>query len=329
MVNSRRVLVDGLSISRLASVVRALALAWLLAILPAHAGFTGSWQAIPTTDLPAWRAWSAMTWAGDQGRLVLWGGWGATFVNDLHTFDPVTRDWQMLEPHTVCPGNTGFDAPNGSDENGAVYDPINGFLWILNGGSGYRCLASRSAGAGTLSTVVVDATLTATEVDHYKDFWVSDLSSQALVTAYDPVSHSLFLDRPLSLATGSSYLLYADMGAGTWSYDFATGTYEKLEQRHWGYAGPLPTGSRLSPGFASSGSYAVLFGGVGSYNFTYGYYDNSTWKLDFASQSYSLLIQMGATGPAARAQIENQFVYDPQRDRFVLFGGRCRDPGRI
>jgi hypothetical protein len=176
--------------------------------------------------------------------------------------------------------------------------------------------------------VVVDPTLTATEVDHYKDFWVSDLSSQALVTAYDPASHSLFLDRPLSLAAGSSYQLYADLGAGTWSYDFATGTYEKLEQRHWGYTGPLPTGSRLSPGFASNGSYAVLFGGVGNFNFTYGYYDNSTWKLDFATQSYSLLIQMGATGPAARAQIENQLVYDPLRDRFVLFGGRCRDPDR-
>ena len=294
----------------------------------ASAGYSATWQAVTTTDLPAWRSWSAMTWASGMNRIVLWGGWGATFINDMYSLDPVALDWQTIEPGSTCPGNIGFDEPNGSDESGVVYDPVNDRLWIMIGGSGYRCVGNRTASIGTTTTSIVDTTLEGTTVDYYKDFYVNDLTNYATVTAYNPATHTLSLSNALSLTSGSAYQLFADTGAGAWSYDFSTSTYSKLEARHWGYAGPVPTGSRLSPGFASNGSsYAILFGGVGSYNWTYYAYDNSTWKLDFATQTYVRMIQMGAsTGPAARAQIENQFVYDSLHDRFILFGGRCRDP---
>src|SRR5262249_2237616 len=55
----------------------------------------------------------------------------------------------------------------------------------------------------------------------------------------------------------------------------------------------------------------------------------ATYKLDFASKSYSIAIAQGSsTSPAARGQIQGQFVYDSTHRRFVLFGGRCFDPAR-
>ena len=298
---------------------------------PALAAYSATWESLSTTGSLPRRSWNSMTWVADRDRIVLWGGWGSTFMNDMYEFDPGARDWQQVEPYTNCPGNSGFDVPNGSDESGVAYDPINHLLWIYNAGSGYRCAQSRTAGAGTSSNRVVDTTLSSGQADFYKDFLVSDLTTVAVVTAYDPATRTLYLDRSLSLSAGATYQLYADPGAGTWSYDFNSGTYVKLESRHWGYAGPLPTsiGIRYAPGFASNGSsYAILFGGVAAYYSAYGAYDNSTWKLDFATKSYSMMLQMSPSGPAARGEIQNQFVYDSVHDRFVLFGGRCFDPAR-
>ncbi len=181
------------------------------------ADFTASWRAIGTASPPGFRAWTGMTWAAPMGRIVLWGGWGATFQNDLHTFDPLTLSWQQVQPHSICPGNDSFATPNGSDENGVAYDPINNSLWIYNGGSGYRCFMTtsylRTAGAGTTGRAIVDPTLSATEIDHYKDFLVWDQQGYAVVLGYDPAAKILNLNRSMNLAAGSQYSLFADAGS--------------------------------------------------------------------------------------------------------------------
>jgi PKD repeat protein len=296
--------------------------------IAAAANYTATWTIVSTTTspgAPVWRGWSAMTWADSQSRIVLWGGSGAVFLNDITGFNPVNTTWTTYEPNVACPGNTMFFPPNGSDESGVVFDPVNDLLWVFVGGSGYRCATTqavgRTAGAGTTSAAIVDPTLSATTNDYYKD-WIVRVSSGAKVrvVSYAASTKTLALVASVGITPGAPYDLYVDFGGGTWSYDFVTGQYNKLASRYWGYAGYQPPG-RLSPGFAADGTKAILFGGLD--------YDNGTYVLDFASQSWAVAIGQGsASSPPARGQIENQFAYDTGHGRFVLFGGRCFDPAR-
>ena len=262
-----------------------------------------------------------MTWVGSINRIVMWGGSGANFLNDIVALDPATGAWTTIDPNNYCVGNTRFE-PNGSDENGLVWDPIGQRLWLYNGGSGYRCVApqlvGRTAGAGTTSTSIVDPTLSAST--NYKDWQVRVNGSRAYVTAYNATTRTLTLGTPLSVVAGGAYSLFVDYGDGTWSFNFATGTYSKLQQVHWGYAGYLPA-PRKSPGFVSDGTQALLFGGLD--------WDNGLYRLDYATGAYTVAIPQGAaSSPPARGQIQGHFVYDSIHDKFVLFGGRCFDPVR-
>ena len=317
------------------SVVHGSRWAWTLALLwmglwtgiASAAGYTASWTQVSnysSPGAPEWRGWSAMTWVGSENRIVLWGGSGGEYLNDIAGFDAVSGTWITLDPKVSCPGNTSFLRPNGSDESGVVYDPLSDLLWIYNGGSGYRCgtkqAVGRTAGAGTTSILVVDQTLSGPANDYYKDWTVRDVNgAEATVVSYIAATRTLALNHAISVAPGAAYDLFVDFGDGTWSYSLATGQYAKLMARHRGYVGPLPS-PRKSPGFAADGARAVLFGGVD--------YDNSTYELDFATKSYSLALPLSSSSPAARGEIENQFVYDSRHGRFVLFGGLCYDPGR-
>ena len=274
-----------------------------------------------TPGAPVWRGWSAMTWVGSLEWIVMWGGSSADFVNDIQALDPLTADWTALQQNLYCPGNTSFARPNGSDENGVVWDAISDLLWIYNGGSGYRCVQGpgRTAGAGTTSTSIIDPSLPATTNDFYKGWMVRVNGAYVAVNAYSAANKTLILSSPVTVTAGSSYDLFADMGGGTWWYDFSTGQWGKMEARHWGYTGLVPAG-RLSPGFVGDGTKAFLFGGLE--------FDNATYKLDFATRSYSIAVPQGAAAPPARGQIQAQFVYDSTHNVYVLFGGRCYDPGR-
>ncbi len=289
------------------------------------ATYTATFTPISTSNTPLRRAWTAMTWFGSLNRIVMWGGSGADFYNDIQALDPVNAGWITLDTQAYCPGNTSFLRPNASDENGVVWDSISNLLWIYNGGSGYRCASPQNvghtAGAGTTSTSIVDPTLPATTDDFYKDWQVrAPDGTQVYVTAYSAATKTLSLGAALNVSAGSAYDLYVDFGGGTWWYDFASGQYSKLSQVHWGYTGYVPA-YRESPGFAGDGTKAFLFGGLS--------YDNGTYKLDFTTRAYSIAIPQGAsTSPAARGQIQNQFVYDSTDNLYVLFGGRCYDPAR-
>jgi PKD repeat protein len=311
----------------LARVVALFAFAVGLGVASA-ATYSATWTQVSSSNSPGaplWRGWTAMTWVGAQNRIVMWGGSGAVFMNDVMGLDPVAASWTTLEPATNCPGNTMFAPPNGSDENGVAYDPINNALWIYNGGSGYRCATpaavGRTAGAGTTALSIVDPTLPSAVTDFYQDWSVRDGNgAKVRVNAYNGATKTLTLSGAINVSPGAAYDLYVDWGDGTWSYSFNTRQYSKLALRHWGYAGYLPP-PRRSPGFAADATRAFVFGGVD--------YDNGTYKLDFATRSYSVALAQGlASSPPARGQITHQFVYDSQHDRFVLFGGRCFEPAR-
>ncbi|MDY0747258.1 PKD domain-containing protein [Paucibacter sp. R3-3] len=291
------------------------------------ADYIATWRLVSTSNAPTWREWSAMTWVDSLNKAVLWGGaGGGAYLNDIWAFDPLAKSWTVLDPNDSCGGNTSFNRPNGSDESGVVFDPINNYFWLWNGGRGYSCESQpgfvRSAGAGTAAKNVVDPTLPATTDDFYKDWIVRNSGSgTAVVLSYNASLKTLKLDNDIGIVAGSAYSIYADFGSGTWAYDLSTGQYSKLMQRHWGYTGLAPT-ERRSPGFAADGINAYMFGGASD--------DNALFRLDFAGKNFQLAIPAGqGTSPPARGQIENQFVYDSINRRFVLFGGLCYDRNSV
>ena len=286
---------------------------------PSHAQtWTATWtqKGFPG---PSGRGWVDMTYDSINRHIVQMAGSGGSYKNDVWWYDAAGDLWTQIEPNFSNDQIIDFVPPCPRDEMAIEYDPVNQLYWMF-GGSGFGCVGPiRTAGSGTTTTTLVDSTLTATEVDKYKDWSVQGVdlyNSFAYVSAYDPVTKTLTLSTPFAgLAPGVRYnLLPQRGGGGTWYYSPVTHTWGSLTGPHWGYSGQSP-GSRLSPSMAYSSldRALVMFGGQGN---------NDTWALDVLTKTWVRQIPGGGPGsPEPRAQITNSMVYDSPNDVFILFGG--------
>jgi hypothetical protein len=281
----------------------------------------GSWtqqQSWTDSTGPKPRGWMRVTYDPVNRKMVLIGGSGSEYYNDIWFWDPALDDWMMIEPHVGCSGIQDHVPPTPRDEHVVEYDPVNHLYWMF-AGSGFGCTgSSRTAQFGTTTLQVVDSTLTAGSVDFYQDWTVTVGGSKAYVAAYSPDTKTLTLATPISgLTQGTSYRLHPQRGGGTWYYAPGTGTWASFNGPHWDYDGPNPE-HRLSPAFAySSKDRVILMFGGGT--------RNDTWALDVETMAWVKMLAFDATGsPGRRAQLQNSMVYDQARDVFVLFGGECK-----
>jgi hypothetical protein len=302
-----------------------LAILWLAGIsiqASAAPSLTATWtkkaEARGMSTGPGGRGWVDLIYDPAIHKVVLFGGSGGDYYNDLWQYDSPADSWTRVEPFVNCSGITGFVPPTKRDEHVVEYDDYNRLYWTF-GGSGFGCKGSaRAAQSGTDSANIYDGTLVSDVPDYYKDWTVQANGKSAYVAGYDPAPRKLTLATPISgLASGLSYYLYTQRGGGTWHYSPATQTWTGFDGPHWGYSGPTP-GNRLSPAFAYSSrdKALVMFGGDVS---------GDTWALDVTTQSWVRMLPAGAASPPARAQLQNSMVYDSLNDVFVLFGGRCKD----
>ena len=288
----------------------------------------GTWQQLPNPNYappngPYVRDWTEMLWDPLRREIVIFGGNGPhLYENDIWSYNGSTANWTNLAPYTFCPGNSGFTQPNGTDDTAFKYDPVNNLYWAFGAGSGYRCLTYatvRTAGAGTTATSIVDASLAGSAVDAYTGWQVLANSTYSSVTAFDPVTNTLSLATPLpSLVPGSSYQLFATTGSGVWYYDPVAQTWTG-QDTPGGNTGPTPTLARVAPAVAySSADHAfALFSGWS------GGSDRSVWKLDVNTKLWTKLPVPATGAPPSMTEMLNSFVYDPQNDVFILFGGAC------
>lgn len=296
-------------------------------VVPAFAvgPFTATWTlksiAKNYPDGVGGRGWEELTYDTDLQKVVLFGGSGATYFNDIQYYDVILDTWTQIEPFVGC-GTTmaGFSVPPGRDEQTLEYDPVNKLYWSV-GGTGYKCAKTAfSAKDGSSSLVVVDPSLTGTVTDQYKYWTVQTAVGAAFVTAYDPVAKKLTLDTSLSdLKSGATYYLYAQRGGGTWSYSPATRKWTGYDGPYWGSLTPNP-GGRLSPAsaFSTRDNMLLLFAGNSS--------SNDTWAFDVTTKKWIKKLSSGSAGsPPPLSQLLNGFIYDPINDVFVLHGGRCMD----
>lgn len=304
--------------------------AWLAVLLSititqafAAPNLTATWiqkrQASQTLGGPGAWGWVDFIYDPVLRKVVLFGGSGGDYRNDLWHYDTAADTWGRIEPFVSCAGITGFVPPTGRDEHVVEYDDYNNLYWSF-GGSGYGCKgAPRAAQGGSDSATVYDSTLASNVVNYYKDWTVQGPQGRsAYVSSYDPLTKKLVLATPISgLTSGTGYYLYPQRGGGTWHYSPSTRTWTGFDGPHWGYTGASP-GNRLSPAFAYSSrdKALVMFGGDVS---------GETWTLDVTTKHWVKMLSAGITSPPARAQLQNSMVYDSLNDVFVLFGGRCKD----
>ena len=283
--------------------------------------WSGTWTAKSLANPPGGRGWVDLIFDEVLGRSVLFGGSGSEYNNDIQQFNLVANTWTQAEPTVPCWAINWHVPPTPRDEHAVEYDSVQRLYWTF-GGSGFGCKGNTlGADAGTTTSVVVDAALSATAVDHYKYWWVelSASGGKALVTAYDPATKRLTLQTPIAgLGSGASYLLYPQRGGGTYYYNPATRVWTGLGLP-FGYTGPLPA-HRFSPAMAYSPAdqVIVMFGGD-SAGFV-----NDTWVIDTVGKRWVMKKSNGAPGsPPGMVQVTNSMVYDSVNDVFVFFGGRC------
>ena len=291
---------------------------------------TADWQQMATAEpMPngvGARNWTDLTFNTQTGKVVLFGGSGsATYLNDIWEYDAGLDHWENIVPHTLCPGHTGFDGPDGRDTQSFEYDPVNNHYWVIGGG-GYKCgpLASRTAGTGTTTTLVVDPALTQTTADFYKDWSVSANSSISFVKSYDPGSKTLTLTTPISgLAPGVAYKLQVWTNSQTWEYAPEADSWRSMENPHWGPVAPSPNTiarSCATSAYSTLDETIVQFGSNGR---------NDVWALDLKTKTWTQKLPNSSLSPVfKRSETTGAFVYDSVHDVFILFGGRCTSDER-
>ena len=291
---------------------------------------TPTWHQLATTGgPPPRRAAHTQIYDPDGDRMIVFGGSdGGSFMNDVWSLDLATNTWQQLL--------TGGDFVPVRYGHSATFDPERREMVVFGGYNGYYL--------NDLYVLSLNGSPTWTRVDTPGPS-VRDFSA----TAYDGAR------RRIVLFGGNTGVLYDDL----WAFDLGTRTWSRLgpagplprmssyavtdanSQRlvmFGGYGGQylddtwtlaldqtpplwIPHQPAVHPlarlehatAYDSDRDRMLLFGGKDAYQFF-----NDLWQLDLTGEP--VWSQVIPAGPLP-SQRECRAVYDPVRDRLLLFGG--------
>jgi hypothetical protein len=87
---------------------------------------------------PTGRGWIQLAYDSRRGRVVLFGGSGEWYFNDLWYLDPRSMTWELILQDTRLAGvEKDWDVyPRGRDNHQLVYDPERDVYWMYGGTSG-------------------------------------------------------------------------------------------------------------------------------------------------------------------------------------------------
>ncbi len=254
----------------------------------------GPWAPMPAFGpAPSPRQQHTLTYDPMRDRMILFGGRDVADLGDVWqlTLGP-TPQWQLVSTAGTLPG------PRSG--HSAIYDPIRDRL-VVFGGS----LATASSETWALSLATNQWTLLHSGAGGPQ----TRIFSGAL---YDPVG-----DRMIVWAGEGRQGPYHRSFNDTWALSLASPAWTQLAP-----AGGTPSDRRSPMTVYDPGRHRlVTFGGatvtIGGINQTYGN-RNDVRELTLATPTWSLLIVAG-WGPAGRDGTAG--IYDPSRDRMILFGG--------
>jgi hypothetical protein len=254
-------------------------------------GASPAWtQYAPTGTPPAARYVHRSIYDPVRRRMIVFGGSGASSdLNDVWSLSLAgTPSWSALA--------AGGTPPAARDAHGMIYDPVRDRL-VMFGGENYDSSVFFNdswslslSGSPTWSQLAPTGTAPATRADHG--------------VIYDPVN-----DRMVMFAGGGAYLAFDD----TWTLALTGGTAWAL----------------LDPGaparFSASAIHdpvrrrLVVFGGTGSTDGVTLTTYNEVWVRPLSGNPG--WTKLTPTGPLPGAREEAPAIYDPVRDRMIVFGG--------
>ena len=254
-------------------------------------------QLAPNGGPPSPRLYSSAVYASASGRLIVFGGYSGSLLNDLWILNRAgTSSWQQQIPQ----GAQGSPPPRAS--NSAVYDPSSNRMIIFGG---------ETPGVTNNVWILTNADGTTGTPTWTQRFPTNPPPSRTLQTAvYDPVSNRMIIYGGQNAPSGGAFL------GDIWVLTNANGT--EPTPSSWimlSPNGPLPTSrSHHMAAYDSTLNKMVIYGGEGLVD---------TWVLSNAnglggSPQWTLLAPSGQLP----SQIsDTRSMYDPQSQRLILFGG--------
>jgi hypothetical protein len=300
---------------------------------------TPAWtQVTPSGTPPSAPYFHSAIYDPVRGRMVVFGGYSGTYSNDVWALSLAgTPAWTQLAPSGT--------PPSGRYAHSAIYDPVRDRMVVFGGyGPGYYrndVWVLSLAGTPAWTQVTPSGTPPSGRVGHS--------------AVYDPVRDCMVV---FGGGTGTAYVndvwAMSLVGTPAWTEMTPSGTPPSARYLHSGIYDPVrdrmvvfggysgssglndvwamslvgtpawtqlsPTGSSPDARYAHSAIYdpirdrMVAFGGYGP-----GYYRNDVWALSLAGTSAWTQLTPSGTPPSGRDG--HSAIYDPVRDRMVVFGG--------
>ena len=241
---------------------------------------------------PSPRGWIQLAYDSKREKVVLFGGSGEWYFNDLWNFDPRTRRWDLVMQDTkLAEQEKDRDwsrHPKGRDNHQFIYDPAHDVYWMY-GGTG-------NGGFWKFEP----QTKTWTRLAAYHD------GKQLPIGTLDP---------GFAIAPELDKILL--FGGEKYNYDDATWLFD-TEQEKWQKLGvsshPVGRGqAENAMAYDPKRQQFLLFGGrIGG-----GKELDDTWIFDMKTRSWKEI----TAGPRPPARQKHMVVYDRRNDVYIMWGG--------
>ena len=243
---------------------------------------TNTWQPLSTGgEVPSGRYGHSATFDTDRREMVVFGGYCGAFLNDLYVLS--------LAGSPTWTRVAGPQLPSVRDFHSTVYDGTRRRIVLFGGNSGpvYNDLWALDTGTRTWTRLGSDAP--PGPAPRLGTYAVTDVNSQRLVL-FGGWGNQYFDD---------TWTLALDQSLPQWtSHPSATHPSARLEH---------------ATAYDATRDRMLLFGGKDAYQFY-----NDVWQLNLTGNPVWSPLATAGTPPSQR---ECRAVYDPVRDRMLLFGG--------
>ena len=235
-------------------------------------------------SVPPSRGNQAMVYAGQTGKVIMFGGRMFRFFKDIWSFDPATRTWTDLTPSGTLPaGRVGC---------ALAYDPATDKVILFGGVAGdeyetyFNDTWSFDVASRTWTNLMPGGEVPSPRAGHCME--------------YDPATHKIIL-----FGGGGPVSAQND----TWAYDPATNTWTSLYP-----SGDVPPARETaSMVYDKAAGKMILFGGIGDGDA----FDDQTYAYDPVAVKWQNLHAAGA--PLGR--MGQSMAYDEAEGTTILFGG--------
>jgi hypothetical protein len=238
---------------------------------------------------PSSRGWIQLAADSKRDEVVLFGGSGEWYFNDLWSFDPADRTWTLLEQDARLAGaeRDPRAAPKGRDNHQWIYDSQQDKFWLYGG----------TGGAGLWTWTPEGRKWTLVHAEH-------DGKTQPMATL-DPAFAAAEDLRGALLFGGERYAFSNE----TWWLDLDRGAWEKLKTNA---APPARAQTENAMVYDPARKQFILFGGRGVDGKPLG----DTWIFDVQRKEWR---EIKAGGPPARDG--HVVVFDQKSGKMIAFGG--------